>query len=135
MGKENDYVNHFYDKYHGRVAIGVGYNQDLLEIYPLVFQNIEGESIGIVALGAISDAVYIYHLGAFITKHGDGSVILEELCHQADRFNIYLTVSPVYTPSGGEPTMNARQLKQWYEGFGFRGESRLLRTPKSSEGD
>jgi hypothetical protein len=132
MSNANDYVNHFYDKYHGRVAIGVGYNHDLSEIYPLVFQNTDGESIGLVALGAISDAVYIYHLGAFITRHGDGSKILKELCHQADRFNIDLTVSAVHTPNGGDPTMNSRQLKQWYESFGFMGESRLLREPKSA---
>ena len=29
MNHEHDYVNHFYRKYEGRVAIGVGYNQDL----------------------------------------------------------------------------------------------------------
>jgi hypothetical protein len=27
MNHEHDYVNHFYEKYEGRVAIGVGYNK------------------------------------------------------------------------------------------------------------
>ena len=53
MVQENDYVNYFYDKYEGRVAIGVGYNQDLSEIYPFVFEDTDGKSIGIVALGVI----------------------------------------------------------------------------------
>ena len=54
MVQENDYVNYFYDKYEGRVAIGVGYNQDLSEIYPFVFEDTDGKSIGIVALGVIT---------------------------------------------------------------------------------
>ena len=38
MNHERDYVNLFYQKYNGRVAIGVGYNQDLSEIYHLFFK-------------------------------------------------------------------------------------------------
>jgi hypothetical protein len=39
MYQEYDYVNYFYEKYESRVAIGVGYNQDLSEIYPFVFEG------------------------------------------------------------------------------------------------
>ncbi len=49
MNHEHDYVNHFYMTYEGRVAIGVGYKQDLSEIYPFVFEDSAGNSIGIVA--------------------------------------------------------------------------------------
>jgi hypothetical protein len=87
MDKEDTFVNYFYDRYRGRVAIGVGLGQDLKEIFPFVFINKEGNAIGIVALGIIEDPkrfVYIYHLGAFIPRHGNGSVILEEICRQAD---------------------------------------------------
>ena len=45
MVQEHDYVNYFYDKYEGRVAIGVGYKQDLSEIYPFVFEDTDGKSI------------------------------------------------------------------------------------------
>jgi hypothetical protein len=34
MDQEHDYVTYFYEKYDGRVAIGVGYDQSLSEIYP-----------------------------------------------------------------------------------------------------
>ena len=134
MSNVNDYINYFYEKYHGRVAISVGYNQDLSEVYPFVFQSIEGESIGIVALGLIPDkrnVVYIYHLGAFITQCGDGSKMLKELCHQADNFKIHLSVSAVFSPNGNASTINTNQLVRWYQSFGFMGESGLLRSPKT----
>ena len=55
MDQEHNYVMYFYKKYEGRIAIGVGYDQDLAEIYPFVFEDTDGKSIGIVALG-----VYTY---------------------------------------------------------------------------
>lgn len=33
MDKENDFVRYFYKKYKGRVALGVGYNENLTEIF------------------------------------------------------------------------------------------------------
>ncbi|MBL7180175.1 MAG: hypothetical protein ABIK98_08320 [Pseudomonadota bacterium] len=135
MDKEYDYVDHLYKKYQGRVAIGVGYNQNLSEIYPLVFQNSDGESIGIVALGVIPNeksVVHIYHLGAFISRRGDGSKILKELCRQADIFKIYLSVSAVFMPNGKDPQMDTKRLIKWYESFGFKGDSGLLRKPKTN---
>lgn len=138
MGRENDYVNHFYEKYHGRIAIGVGYKQDLSEIYPFVFQNINGESIGIVALGVLPDEnnmVYIYHLGAFISRHGNGSVILTELCQQADNFGIHLSVGAIHMSNGKDPLMETKRLIRWYESFGFMGESGLIRNPQTIDSE
>ena len=62
MNHEHDYVNHFYMTYEGRVAIGVGYNQDLSEIYPLVFEDSAGNLNGIDALGVYSreDINYVH---------------------------------------------------------------------------
>ena len=42
MNHTHDYVNHFYEKFEGRVAIGEGYSQDLSEIYPFVFEDSAG---------------------------------------------------------------------------------------------
>jgi hypothetical protein len=134
MTKEHDYVGHFTKKYPGRVAIGVGYNEDLTDIYPIVFQNIYGDSIGIVALAAILDSdsyVYIYHIGAFELRCGNGSLILDELCDQADKFNVSLKVSAIVLPNGKDPEMTNVQLVKWYERFGFKEGPGLLRHPKT----
>jgi hypothetical protein len=135
MSKENNYIKHFYEKYQGRVAIGVGYNENLTEIYPIVFQDSSGESIGIVALGVLSgekEVVHIYHLGAFITNIGKGSIILSELCHQADQYSVCLSVSAVSMPNGENDTMDSDLVEDWYKGFGFEGDSGLLRQARSS---
>ena len=134
MSKENDYVNYFHTKYQGRIAIGVGYNENLNEIYPIVFQNSDGESIGIVALGAVPDEdkiVHIYHLGAFESRCGNGSLILKELCEQADAFDVSLRASAIVMPNGKDPAMSTEQLIGWYNRFGFKNKSGLLRPPKS----
>lgn len=130
MSKENDYVNFFNNKFKGRIAIGAGYNEDLTEIYPIVFQNSSEEAIGIVALGVLSaekDIVHIYHLGAFVPNIGNGSIILSELCHQADAFGVCLGVSAISLPNGKNDTMESKLLEKWYKGFGFKGDSSLLR--------
>lgn len=132
MNKENDYVSYFYKRYQGRVALGVGYDQNISEIFPLVYQTSYGESIGVVALGVVADnknVVHIYHLGAFISQQGDGSKILQELCVQADNFNISLTVSAIVMPNGKERQIEDNSLIQWYKSFGFSGETGLIREP------
>ena len=96
-------------------------------------QNSEGESIGIVALGILREeklVVHIYHLGAFVTNIGNGSIILSELCHSADKFNIQLSISAVSMSNGKDRMMDSEKLKLWYGRFGFKGESGLLRQPK-----
>ena len=63
MSQENDYVSHFYKKFEGRVAIGVGYDQNLSEIYPFVFEDSAGNSIGVVALSVITqDSITYVHI-------------------------------------------------------------------------
>jgi hypothetical protein len=76
-------------------------------------------------------SVHIYHLGAFISKRGDGSIILNELCCQADKFDIYLSASAIFSPNGNASIMSTRQLIRWYQSFGFKGESGLFRNPKT----
>lgn len=132
MCAADKHVRYFYNKYQGRIAIGVGYTNDLAEIYPLVFQNKNREAIGIVAIAAIPDEktiVYIYHLGAFEAQCGNGSIIIQELCDQADKFSVSLKVSPIVMPNGKDPSMATDQLVGWYKKFGFRGGSGLLRNP------
>lgn len=133
MGKESTYIDHFYTKYQGRISIGVGYNQKMKEIFPFVYENTIGESIGIVALGIFSNGnkgVHIYHLGAFLPQQGSGSAILKELCRQADIHNIILSVSAIPMRTDDTSIENT-QLNHWYGSFGFSGEGRLLRYPIS----
>lgn len=128
------YVRYFYEKYFGRIAIGVGYTNKFEEIFPLVFQDNKDDSIGIIALDVVPDEekmVYIYHLGAFKTNDGNGSVMLKELCDQADRFNVCLKVSPNVMPNGKEPSIETEQLVNWYKRYGFEGNFGLLRNPQT----
>lgn len=133
VSKESEYVNYFYGKYHGRVALGVGYNQYFSQIHPFIFHDKDGRPIGIVAMGIITGKkrmVHIYHIGAFITRRGNGSRILKELCRKADHYNIRLSASPVYMPNGVDPQMAYNRLSKWYNQFNFKGESNLMRPPK-----
>jgi hypothetical protein len=133
MNQENDYVNYFYEKYEGRVAIGVGYAPNLSEIYPFVFEDADGNSIGVVALGVYTNEninyAHIYHLGAFKTRRGKGSQMLQELCLQADEYQIILSLSPIFIPDGKNEPMSDEQLISWYGRFGFRGNSPFRREP------
>ena len=133
MDQEHDYVSFFYNKYEGRVAIGVGYDQNLSEIYPFVFEDTEGKSIGVVALGVYEHEnvkhVHIYHIGSFKNNRGNGSRILQQLCFQADKFQIILSLSPIFMPNGKNEPMSTEQLKSWYGKFGFKGSSPFKREP------
>ena len=133
MNHEHDYVNHFYEKYEGRIAVGVGYNQDLSEIYPFVFEDSAGNSIGIVALGAYShediNYVHIYHIGSFKANRGDGAQMLQELCFQADKYRIILSLSPIPMPKVKNESMSSKFLRKWYGNFGFKGRLHFIREP------
>lgn len=136
MDQEKAYVDYFYDTYKGRVSIGVGYNNQINEIFPLVYQTAKGNSIGVLALDVVEHDqkwVHIYHLGAFVTQQGDGSRILVELCLQADNFDVSLGVSPIVIPNGSGSQMGDLQLVEWYERYGFKGEAGLLRQPRAIE--
>ena len=133
MDQEHDYVKYFYKKYEGRVAIGVGYDQNLSEIYPFVFEDTDGRSIGVVALGVYPhetmNYVHIYHIGSFRRNRGNGSSILHELCFQADKYQIILSLSPMFMPNGRDKPMSTEQMRSWYGSFGFRGSSHFKRVP------
>ena len=115
------------------MAIGVGYNMDLSEIYPFVFENIAGNSIGIVALGVYkredANYVHIYHIGSFKCCRGVGKQIIQALCLQADKFQITLSVSPVFMPNGKDKEMSDEHLREWYGKYGFKGDSHFKRKP------
>lgn len=131
MNKEDRLVAYFYESYEGRVPIGVGYHQDITAIYPLVFENSAGASIGLIALGVSAHAkrvVHIYHLAAFISGCGSGSEMLSELCRQADDFDVDLSVSAVVKPNGNKLQISTPKLVQWYKRHGFKGDdTHLLR--------
>jgi hypothetical protein len=133
MTSEQDYVDYFFEKYEGRVAIGVGYDQNLSEIYPFVFEDLAGRSIGIVALSVYAhervSGVHIYHIASFKDKRGSGSEILKELCLQADKHKIILSLSPLFMPNGKSVPMSEKRLREWYGRFGFRGSSHFKRIP------
>ena len=133
MDQENEYVKYFYKKYEGRVAIAVGYDQNLSEIYPFVFENPDGSYIGLVALGVFRhekiNYVHIYHIGSFKSNHGFGSQILQELCARADQYQIILSLSPIFMPNGKNKPMSTEQLRSWYGRYGFRGSSPFKREP------
>lgn len=133
MNQERDYVKYFYKKYEGRVALGVGYDQNLSEIYPFVFEDTDGNLLGVVALGVYTNEnisyVHIFHIGSFKINRGDGSKILQELCIQADRYQIILSLSPIYMPNGKNESMSDDRLRSWYSRFGFRGSPQFKREP------
>jgi hypothetical protein len=134
MTAAENYIHFFYEKYIGRVAIGVGYNENLSQIFPFVFQNDNNKSTGIVAMGTVPDdeyTVYLYHIGVFEPQRGNGSQILNELCMQADRFNIALKTSAFVLSDGKNPEMTAKQLIGWYKKFGFKENHGLLRNPEA----
>ena len=133
MYQEDHYVSFFYEKYEGRVAIGVVYNQDLSEISPFLFEDTAGNSIGVVALAVYTheniDYVHIYHLGSFKSNRGNGNKMLEELCLQADKYQIILSLSPIIMPNGKNESMTIGPLREWYGRFGFKGGSHFKREP------
>jgi hypothetical protein len=134
MNQEQDYVDYFYNKYEGRVAFGVGYDQDLSEIYPFVFEDADGKSIGVVALGVFTHEnatyVHIYHMGSFKSHLGDGSRMLQELCAKANNYQIILSLSPIFMPNGKDVPMGGEHLKSWYGRYGFKGSSPFKRDPR-----
>lgn len=136
MGTQEDrYVDCFYKKYSGRVAIGVGYAQGMVEVFPLVLEDGNGRALGIIAMATQSNEqtryVHIFHLSVFNTGCGDGSKMLEILCLKADELNVMLSVSPIPSPNGKNRQMNGEQLTGWYRKYGFTGDAPLCRLPAS----
>ena len=73
--------------------------------------------------------VHIYHIGSFKSNRGNGSQILQELCFLADKYQIILSLSPIFMPNGKNEPMSTEQLKTWYGRFGFGGSSPFKRVP------
>ena len=135
MGQqESRFLNRFYRRYPGRVAIGVAYAQDMLEVFPIVIDDDRGDILGIVAMAAMTNAgmtsVHIFHFSVFHQRNGNGTQMLQILCREADKLNVVLSLSPIPTPNGEDHQINDRQLIDWYHRFGFRGETLLRRQPR-----
>ena len=133
MNQEERYVDFFYRKYPGRLALGVGYDESLTEIFPFVFINDKGDALGGIALSPIEHdegfTVHIFHISSFVTNCGDGTTMLRELCQKADDFSITLCLSPVAMSNGTDDIMDSGQLKKWYEQYGFQGKNDFCREP------
>ncbi len=135
MGRqENQFIDFFYTRYPGRVAIGVAYAQDMLEVFPIVIDDDQGNILGIVAMSAMTNdditSVHIFHFSVFEQKNGNGTKMLEILCREADKQNVILSLSPIPSPNGEDHQISSRELIDWYHRFGFRGESLLNRRPR-----
>ncbi len=135
--QESRYVDYFYDKFKGRVSIGVGYGQDMIEIFPFLFEGGDGQALGIAAMAPLLDdeinSVHIFHLSVFQSNCGSGSIMLEALCLKADELGVMLSLSPIPSPNGETGLIDNRQLISWYRKFGFQGDSLLCRPPASLE--
>ncbi|MFA6009219.1 MAG: hypothetical protein WC799_04485 [Desulfobacteraceae bacterium] len=133
MDQEQGYVHYLYEKYQGRIAIGVGYDTEMEEIFPFVFESPKGNSLGIVALSAVQQkagpVVYIFHFSTFNPNHGSGRIMIGELCRLADHYQVVLSLSPFTLPNGGLGLMNSKQLKSWYVSYGFGGNHSFRREP------
>ena len=134
MGIQEDrYVDYFYNKFKGRISIGVGYGQDMLEIFPFLFEDDDGQALGIAAMAPLFNdeinSVHIFHLSVFQSNCGSGTVMLEALCIKADQLGIVLSLSPIPSPNGRADLISRRQLVSWYRKFGFEGEALLCRLP------
>jgi hypothetical protein len=132
--QESRYVNCFYDRFPGRIAIGVGYNQEMMELFPIVVEDDQHNALGIVAMAALStddmQSVHILHLSVFLQNRGNGTRILDLLCEKADKLNVILSLSPIPSPNGEDHQINDKQLVAWYRKFGFTGETLLCRKPQ-----
>ena len=132
--QENRYVNCFYDRFPGRIAIGVGYNQEMMELFPIVVEDDQHNVLGIVAMATLStndmQSVHIFHISVFLQNRGNGTKILELLCEKADKLNVILSLSPIPSPNGEDHQINCKQLVAWYRKFGFKGETLLCRKPR-----
>lgn len=134
MGQqENRFLKSFYRRYPGRVAIGVAYSQDMLEVFPIVIDDEQGNTLGIIAMAAVTNAemtsVHIFHFSVFRQRRGNGTRMLEIICRAADQLEVVLSLSPIPSPNGEDHQINDRQLIGWYHKFGFRGEALLSRQP------
>lgn len=135
MGQhETRYIECFYSRFPGRVAIGVAYSQDLAEVFPIVIDDDRGNILGIVAMAAMTNddmtSVHIFHFSVFRPKHGNGTRMLKVLCRKADQLNVTLSLSPIPSPNGEDHQITSRQLIGWYHKFGFRGDTLLSRQPQ-----
>ena len=132
MTRAAEYVNHMYSLYQGRAALTVGVNSESNCVYPLVFENTHHVPIGLIALAADSSSkpgdVDIYHISAFIPGKGQGSEILNFLCKMADQYSVRLCIQ-VEVQFNGNQAMTTAELTDWYQQFGFTGDSVMHRDP------
>ena len=71
--------------------------------------------------------VHIYYIVSFKSSRGNGSQILQGFYFQADKYQLILSLSPIFMPTGKNETMSSEHLRPWYRRFGFRGGSQFKR--------
>lgn len=132
--QECRFLDCFYQRFPGRIAIGVGYSQEMMEIFPIVVEDAQNKALGIVAMATLSNdsmnSVHIFHLSVFNQNRGNGTKIIELLCKKADKLNVILSLSPIPAPNGENRQISNKQLLTWYRKFGFKGETLLCRKPQ-----
>ncbi|NWH05183.1 YkgJ family cysteine cluster protein [Desulfobacter latus] len=132
VSREQEYIDYFYDKYKRRLT-GYETTGNDSQVHSFIFQNVYGKSIGAIALDAgVSQnrTVHIHHLRAFVLQNGSGTQMLLELCRKADCFNIRLSANPAFTPNETFSRKDFKVLSNWYEQFGFKGDTGLCRIPR-----
>jgi len=135
MGRREDqYVDDFYMRYKGRVAIGVGYAGDMMEVFPFVLKDRQNNALGIVAMATLphddAPVVHIFHFSVFEQRCGNGSKMLDTLCRKADQLNVTLTLSPIPSRNGKDDLISDADLIGWYHKYGFTGDLLLRRLPR-----
>ncbi|NDY72115.1 YkgJ family cysteine cluster protein [Desulfobacter hydrogenophilus] len=132
VSREQEYIDYFYGKYKSRLA-GYGYAENHSQVHSFVFQNVYGKPVGAIALNEVvsqNRTVHIHHLKAFVLQSGNGTLMLLELCRKADCFNIRLSANPAFDPNDEFFHSDFKVLSNWYEQFGFKGDSGLCRIPR-----
>lgn len=130
MNKAQSYIEHFYSKYKGRVPFRAGCAGGFSFVYPFVYEDESGNSIGLVSMAwekeTNENLVRIFHLSSFKNRLGKGSLILSNLCRIADEFEVDLTLQ-AEPQSNGQELIGQSELISWYRRFGFSGNCIMVR--------
>ncbi len=114
-------------KYPKRVRIQAFRDPDECSVFPIVFEE-DGKPTGILAMfQAGRDEVKIHMISSFVQGKGHGTRLMEEVCRQADREEVMLTLEPMPQFKGTPCEVSEQKLREWYERFGFEGIGATMR--------
>jgi len=130
---ESLYVASFHKRFRGRIAICVGYSEEMVEVFPIVIEDENMKALGIVAMAAMSNediaSVHFLHFSVFKPRCGNGSKMIVMLCQKADQLGVALSINPIPMPNGRDSQVSSQALIDWYGQYGFRGDTLLIRRP------